>query len=58
MVEEQKERWRELCELALHEQDPEKLLRLTREINRLLAEREQTIASRTSAEAESLHKAS
>ncbi|MBV9887635.1 MAG: hypothetical protein JO119_13905 [Acidobacteria bacterium] len=30
------ERWKELCELAAKEQDPEKLLELTREINRLL----------------------
>lgn len=39
----QKERWLELCELAAKEQDPEKLLRLTEEINRLLAEKEERL---------------
>lgn len=34
------ERWRKLCEQAAIEQDPEKLLELTREINRLLDEKE------------------
>ena len=32
------ERWVELCEKAAVEQDPAKLLELTREINRLLNE--------------------
>jgi len=32
--------WRRLCEEAAGEQDPEKLLELTREINRLLEEKE------------------
>ena len=35
-----KERWRELCEQASIEQDPEKLLNLVREINRLLEEKQ------------------
>jgi hypothetical protein len=44
-----KERWLELCEMAAKEFDPTKLLELTSEIDRLLAEREplkgkQTIA--------------
>ena len=30
------ERWKELCELAAKEQDPQRLLELTREINDLL----------------------
>jgi hypothetical protein len=30
------ERWKLLCELAAQEQDPQKLLELTREINDLL----------------------
>ena len=30
------ERWKYLCELAAKEQDPQKLLELTREINQLL----------------------
>jgi hypothetical protein len=34
------ERWRELCELAKKEQNPEKLLALVNEINRLLEEEE------------------
>ncbi len=34
------ERWMELCALAAEEQDPEKLLALTMEINRLLEEKE------------------
>jgi len=33
------ERWRELCEQASVEQDPEKLLELVTEINRLLDEK-------------------
>ena len=31
-----KERWEELCELALKEQDPTKLIELMKEIDRLL----------------------
>ena len=34
------ERWRTLCEKAAVEQDSQKLLELTREITRLLAEKE------------------
>ena len=33
---ENEERWKQLCELAAKEQDPQKLLELTREINNLL----------------------
>lgn len=33
---ENEERWKQLCELAAKEQDPQKLLELTREINKLL----------------------
>jgi hypothetical protein len=33
---ENSERWKLLCELAAQEQDPQKLLELTREINDLL----------------------
>jgi len=39
-----KERWLELCEQAEVEQDREKLLQLTREINRLLEEKEARLA--------------
>jgi hypothetical protein len=34
------ERWQELCRQAAEEKDPKKLLELTAEINRLLAEKE------------------
>ena len=37
---ETKERWRQLCEQAAVEGDPEKLLTLVAEINRLLSEKE------------------
>jgi hypothetical protein len=33
---ENEERWKYLCELAANEQDPQRLLELTREINQLL----------------------
>jgi hypothetical protein len=33
---ENEERWKHLCELAAKEQDPQKLIELTREINKLL----------------------
>jgi hypothetical protein len=33
---ENEERWKYLCELAAKEQDPQKLIELTREINKLL----------------------
>lgn len=33
---ENENRWKQLCELAAKEQDPVKLLELTREINKLL----------------------
>jgi hypothetical protein len=35
-----KERWRELCEQALTETNPKKMLELTEEVIRLLAEEE------------------
>jgi hypothetical protein len=37
---ETRERWQHLCELAADEQDPEKLLELVKEINRLLEAKE------------------
>jgi hypothetical protein len=37
---EKKELWWKLCEQAANEQDPEKLLELAKEINRLLEEKE------------------
>jgi len=41
-----KEAWMQLCELAAHEQDPEKLLALVKEINRLLEEKERRLANK------------
>ena len=41
---ETRERWMELCEQAGVEQDSERLLELTKEINRLLGEKEQRVA--------------
>jgi hypothetical protein len=35
-----KERWLELCELAAEEQDPNKLVEIVAEIDRLLLEKE------------------
>ena len=40
---ETKERWRELCELAVKEQDPAKLLSLIQEINDLLDEKQKRL---------------
>jgi hypothetical protein len=40
---ETRELWQRLCEQAAVEQDSEKLLRLTREINRLLNEKEERL---------------
>jgi hypothetical protein len=39
-----RERWQELCAQAAEEQDPEKLLELVKEINRLLEEKEKRLA--------------
>jgi hypothetical protein len=40
---ETKERWRRLCEQASSEQDPERLIALVQEIERLLADKEQRL---------------
>ncbi len=40
---EKREQWMRLCEQAANEQDPQKLLELVREINRLLEEKEQRL---------------
>jgi hypothetical protein len=37
------EKWHEICALAAEEQDAEQMQKLTREINRLLAEKEQRL---------------
>ena len=39
----QKERWKELCELVAQEQNPERLMELVAEINRLLEQKEQRL---------------
>jgi hypothetical protein len=38
-----KQHWRQLCEQAAFEQDPDKLLELVREINRKLEEKEKRL---------------
>ena len=38
-----KQHWRELCEQAAFEQDPDKLLELVREINNQLEEKEKRL---------------
>jgi len=43
-----KERWRELCEQAAVEQDPEKLLELTRQINDLLLGKQRRLGGEAS----------
>jgi hypothetical protein len=40
---ERREQWMRLCEQAANEQDPQKLIELVREINRLLEEKEQRL---------------
>ena len=40
---EKAEQWRAVCEQAAIEQDPEKLMRLVEQINRLLEEKEQRL---------------
>jgi hypothetical protein len=40
---EKKEHWMQLCEQAANEQDPQRLLELVNEINRLLEEKEQRL---------------
>jgi hypothetical protein len=47
------ERWRELCAKAAVEQDPEKLLELTREISRLLDEKQERLLQQRKGEGQS-----
>ena len=42
---EKKEIWMQLCERAVIEQDPDKLMELIKEINRLLEEKERRLKS-------------
>jgi len=48
-----KERWMRLCEQAALEQDPEKLMQLVVEINRLLEEKEQRLIRTSQQQVES-----
>jgi hypothetical protein len=48
MRDQNRERWKELCEQAATEQDPEKLLELTAEIDRLLSEKYDRLGGKTS----------
>jgi hypothetical protein len=48
-VQENRERWKELAELAANEQDPKKLIALIQEINQLLAEKEKRLTLPTRA---------
>ncbi|HKR84795.1 MAG TPA: hypothetical protein VJS37_11505 [Terriglobales bacterium] len=43
---ETRERWKKLCQLAADEQNPEELLRLVSEINRLLTDKEKRLKDR------------
>jgi hypothetical protein len=45
---EQRERWMTLCEQASIEQDPKRLLELVREINDLLAKKQDRVAKEAS----------
>jgi hypothetical protein len=40
---ETRERWKELCELIADEQDPGRMMELVKELNRILAEKEQRL---------------
>jgi hypothetical protein len=45
---EKKEPWKELCEQAVKERDPQKLLKLVQEIDRLLAEKQERLSKNKS----------
>lgn len=46
-----KERWQELCEQAAIEQDPQRMIELVEEINRILTEKEQRLNTQRSSAA-------
>lgn len=48
-----KQRWQLLCEEAANEKDPDRLLALVREINRLLERKEERLSARKSQPTES-----
>jgi hypothetical protein len=43
LQDEKKERWQELCQLAVVEQDPARLIELVHEIEQLLEEKQQRL---------------
>jgi hypothetical protein len=43
MVERERERWEELCAQAIIEKDPQKLIELTEEINRILEKKQRRV---------------
>ncbi|MGA9473162.1 MAG: hypothetical protein WBV36_11905 [Terriglobales bacterium] len=47
---EKRERWMELCALAATEQDPVKMIKLVKEINDLLMEKEERLLKARSSE--------
>lgn len=47
-MQENREKWRELCEQAAKEQDPEKLMELIAQINQLLEAKERRLKSNPS----------
>jgi len=49
-VQKDREKWMQLCEQAAIEQDPEKLLELVAEINRLLEAKEQRLKAKPPAD--------
>jgi len=46
-----KERWMHLCEMAANEQNPDKLVQLVSEINRLLEQKEERLLKQRRGEA-------
>jgi hypothetical protein len=48
LMQENEEKWRQLCEQAAEEQDPDKLMELIAEINRLLAAKDNRLRGKPS----------
>lgn len=46
MLDQTRERWMDLCELAAKEQDPDKLLHLVQQINQMLEEKQNRLDER------------
>jgi hypothetical protein len=43
LLEEKREKWMELCDLIVKEQDPERLLELVKQLNAMLEEKERRL---------------